>query len=198
MCGRYLVDDETYADALDRIADLKAAESLARGEVFPTNLAPVLTAGGVAAVRWGFPHWKNSGVIINARAETALEKNIFRKPLLERRCVVLSGGFFEWDKAGGGKKKDKYLLRLPGERILYMAGMVSDFRDSGGEVYSAFVILTTAANESVSKLHNRMPVILDPCERDRWIDDDSFLGSALSRTGPELRSSIVQQALVNA
>ena len=181
MCGRYLFEDDDYSDIGEML------NALARGEIFPTNIAPVYTDSGASAVKWGFPHWKNSSVIINARAETALQKNMFRKPLLERRCVVPSNGFYEWDRTGGGKKKDKYLLRLPGARMLYMAGMVNIFRDAEGGEYGAFVILTTSANNSVSQIHDRMPVILAPDERDMWVGDTDFMDYALRRPGPELR-----------
>jgi len=215
MCGRYLVEAEVYSDIWKILANIAAEkDGLAKGEVFPTNTAPVITAVGAEAIKWGFPKWKGAGVIINARAETALDKNMFRKPLLERRCVIPSSGFFEWDHAGGNisditggnisdktggsisdkdrivtnakKKKDKYLLRRPGERVLYMAGMVNQFRDADGIQYNAFVILTTAANEWVAPLHDRMPVILAPDERDRWLTDAGFMEHALSRAGPEL------------
>ena len=196
MCGRYLVDDEVYADMwemLSAAADTHSStphpplSTLAEGvEVFPTNIAPVITFDGVAAVKWGFPHWKGAGVIINARAETAFDKNMFRKPLLERRCVIPSSGYFEWRRERGGKTKDKYLLRQPGEHVLYMAGMINSFRDADGNGYSAFVILTTAANDSVEPIHNRMPVILAQDERSRWISDSGFVEYALHRPGPEL------------
>jgi len=196
MCGRYLIEDEAYADILQILHDLNAGsasrnggfsvDEAVRGEVFPTNIAPVITDNGVAAVKWGFPHWKKSGVIINARAETALEKRSFQKPLRERRCVVPSSGFYEWGRSGGGKLKDKFLLRRPGEHLLYMAGMVNTFRDALGAEYNAFVILTTSANDSVSPIHDRMPVILAADEVDLWTRDDGFMEYALHRTGPEL------------
>jgi putative SOS response-associated peptidase YedK len=216
MCGRYLVDDEVYSDMWEILnapamgtlpaagvspaagmlpaAGMPAAagtlpnmsSNITVGEVFPTNIAPVITCGGVEAVKWGFPNWKGSGVIINARAETASEKIMFRKPLLERRCVIPSSGFYEWDRVGGGKKKDKYLLRRQGERVLYMAGMIGMFRGAAGCGFSAFVILTTAASSSVALIHNRMPVILEPDERSYWLGDDRFMEYALRRPGFEL------------
>ena len=190
MCGRYLIEDEAYADMLELLNDPKAAQSMAHGEVFPSNIAPVIMRDGASVVKWGFPHWKSAGVIINARAETALAKNMFSKPLLTRRCVVPSSGFYEWDRTGG-KKKDKYLLQRPGERLLYMAGMVGIFRDSSGCEYSAFVILTTAANDSVAPIHDRMPVILTPQEREQWLIDDEFMRHALCRPGPELSKMLL-------
>ena len=70
--------------------------------------------------------------------------------------------------------------------MLYMAGIINTFRDATGSDYSAFVILTTAANDSVAPIHDRMPVILEPDERVRWIRDERFMDHALRRAGPEL------------
>jgi len=215
MCGRYLIDDEAYADILQILHDMNAAKErvnsenltmadyvkgeYTKGEVFPTNIAPVIENGEIVAVQWGFPHWKNTGVIINARSETALEKRMFGKPLRERRCVIPSSGFYEWgDNSGfntgrstigrgiGRKRKNKYLFRRPGEHSLYMAGMVGTFRDAFGEEYSAFTILTTAANDDVAPIHDRMPVILASDEVDLWINDNIFMEFVLHRPGPEL------------
>ena len=208
MCGRYLIDDEAYADILQILHDLKAAKDrvysenipsgeMIKGEVFPTNIAPVIENGEIVAVKWGFPHWKNTGVIINARSETALEKRMFGKPLRERRCVIPSSGFFEWGdgsdlghggRSSGRKRKNKYLFRRPGEHSLYMAGMIGTFRDAFGDEYSAFTILTTAANENVAPIHDRMPVILASDEVDLWINDNGFMEFVLHRPGPELIS----------
>lgn len=186
MCGRYLIGDEAFADILELIGDPDRARHIARGEVFPSNIAPVIAKNGAFGAKWGFPHWKNASVIINARAETALEKRMFRKPLENNRCVIPSSGFYEWDRTGGGKKKDKYLLRRPGEPILCMAGILDVFRDAAGSEYIAFVILTTAANGPAAAIHDRMPVILAPDERERWIGDGDFAESAMRRPGPEL------------
>ena len=214
MCGRYLIEDEAYADILEILNNLNAnkntsgAGEFAKGEIFPASIAPVIAGDGILAVKWGFPHWKNSGVIINARAETALEKKMFGKPLRERRCVVPSSGFYEWGhgsdlssnmslfendelpdsgiRSGGSKKKDKFLLRQPEDSMLYMAGIVSTFRDSFGEPYDAFVILTTIANDSVAVIHDRMPVILAPEEATSWVRDNAFMEFVLHRPGPEL------------
>jgi len=191
MCGRYLIDDEAYADIWEILNSHDFTglnndmQPLSAGEVFPSAIAPVYEKNSAAVVKWGFPHWKNSSLIINARSETALEKNMFHKPLRERRCVIPSSGFYEWSRSGR-KTKDKYLLRKPGEHMLYMAGMVSTFRDAMGVEYTAFVILTTAANESVAPIHDRMPVILAPDEVDLWTSDDGFMEYTLLRPGPEL------------
>ena len=208
MCGRYLVDEEVYADMWMILNGSKyepesGKQSAASREVFPANIAPVVTNAGFGAIKWGFPQWKGKGLIINARAETALEKKMFSKPLSTQRCVVPSSGFYEWARAGSGnpdpalqnradsRTKPKYLFRRPGETLLFMAGIADAFLDASGEEYSAFVILTTAANESVLNIHDRMPVILAPEERDLWIHDDDFMNRALHRIGFKLDSQLV-------
>lgn len=70
---------------------------------------------------WGFPKWDGKGVIINAKSETASEKNI-KQSLLQRRCVIPSTGFYEWNNAG--KSKEKYLFRSETSPVLYMAGIL--------------------------------------------------------------------------
>jgi len=206
MCGRYLLDDEAYADILMILNNLNTAKKIysednfimsdfPRGEVFPTNKAPVFERDGLSAIQWGFPHWKNSSVIINARSETAAEKSMFKKPLRERRCVVPSGGFYEWSRADGSrtgrKLKDKYLFRRPGEHMIYMAGITGSFKDAFGTQYSAFAILTTAASKSIARIHDRMPVLLTNDEFDLWINDDAFMNYAIKRAGQELTPVIV-------
>lgn len=69
---------------------------------------------------WGFPRFDKKGVVINARAETAPDKPMFRKCLEQRRCVIPSTGFYEW-----AADKTKYRFRLPGEDALYMAGLTT-------------------------------------------------------------------------
>ena len=127
------------------------AVNLKTGEIFPTNLAPIIISeGGVMAARpmfWGFPKWKGSGVIINARAETAADKPMFRSSLAARRCIVPSTGFYEWSHSGDKKQKDKYLINLPDTPMLYMAGIYNYYHESDGQQLPRFVILTTAGQQ---------------------------------------------------
>jgi putative SOS response-associated peptidase YedK len=119
---------------------------------------------------WGFPKWDGKGVIINAKSETVREKKMFSKPFDGQRCVIPSTGFYEWRAADG--LKEKFRFNAAGSKMLYMAGVFSD----GG-----FVILTRAANEFVSDVHNRMPVVLYKNELARWLADVDFAESILKR-----------------
>ncbi len=178
MCGRYLSVMESeiaeYREIInevnERYKNTPELSEMASGEVFPSNIAPVLvseTGISVRLMRWGFPKWQGGGVIINARSETALEKKLFRPPLLNKRCAVPCAGFFEWRQEPD--KKQKYLFRAPNAEALYMAGVFDTF---GGE--SAFVILTVPADESVSPYHSRMPLMLAPRQISQWLADLDF------------------------
>jgi putative SOS response-associated peptidase YedK len=123
-------------------------------------------------------------VIFNARAETALEKRMFSRPLLTRRCVIPSVGFYEWAHTDG--KKDKLFFRLPENPMLYMAGMIDTFKLPDGSSQDRFTMLTTAANASMRPFHDRMPVILAADERESWVADDRVMRYVLAREGPEL------------
>ena len=202
MCGRYLITMEEEIMEMREIMDeinerYKDSPELAAsktGEIFPTQTAPVLTAGAdkpqAALMTWGFPKWQGSGVIINACAETAPEKKTFRSSLFTHRCVVPTTGFFEWRQEDCAKKT-KYLFRLPGTKMLYLAGFFNRFTDAHS-AYDAYVILTTAANPSVSPYHHRMPLVLTPDAIGGWLNDTSFaLAQAAQPCGAMLAAAAV-------
>lgn len=182
MCGRYSLapDESREIEAIVR----QVQEQIKTGEIFPTNPVPVLmeAAGELTPqpVLWGFPQFKGSGVIINARSETAQDKPTFRKSLLERRCVVPTTGFFEWGPGDRGKKQ-KYRFRLPGTSALYLAGLWNEY---AGE--RRCVILTTAANPSMTGIHDRMPVILARTDLDAWVRNPDFALNTLREVPPAL------------
>ena len=107
----------------------------------------------------GFPKFDGKGVIINARSESVAEKYMFRDSFLKRRCIVPSTGYYEWSK-----QKEKLRFNLPGQRMLYMAGIYQNTPEG-----LRFVILTMEANDSVSPIHHRMPLILTDGMIDAWM-----------------------------
>lgn len=189
MCGRYtLFTEEEYQDIrniIDSIQDRINGKSMKTGEIFPTNLAPVLISlqnrvEPEAAV-WGFPNFRNKGVIINARSETAAEKRMFQKPLMTSRCVVPTTGFYEWDA-----DKQKHLFRLPETGELYLAGLCNEF---AGE--RRYVILTAAANPSMADIHNRMPVIIPKHRIEEWLLQPETVSGFFDFLQPELVNRVV-------
>lgn len=161
------------------------------GEIFPTDVVPVLTwedkVVQAGLFSWGFPRWQGSGVIINARRETIMEKKMFRQAFVEQRCIIPSNGFYEWKKGAEPKRKEKYLLRLPDTPMLYLAGIYRLYRQEGMDL-PAFVILTTSASPSMQPIHDRMPVILQPDEQTDWLRDELFARRVIEREGPQLEA----------
>lgn len=203
MCGRYAIFDEEdnieirkiIQEIDEKFAGTPEREKMRTGEIFPTNIAPVLLPSKkgesifqAAPLKWGYPRWDGPGVVINARAETVGRKNMFRVSLAAQRCVIPASGFFEWKKGdSGSRKKDKYLFQLPDTPVIYMAGLYNNFKDSKtGESYAAYVILTTAANKTVAPIHDRMPVILTPEDLSLWLYDSTCTDILLKTTRPEL------------
>ncbi len=183
MCGRYYIDDEEdiiemreiIQELNEHFKDTPELAAMKTGEIFPTNIVPILTAEGsnkrADLMKWGYPRWDGSGVIINARAETAIDKPMFKKGIESKRCIVPTTGFFEWKHENEKAKKDKYLLRLKDDPMLYLAGIYNTYKDKDGNPYSCFIILTTSANDSVKPIHNRMPVVLTESNKDIWLHD---------------------------
>ena len=181
MCGRYEFTKERNVELLQiarAIEQRYGSGSWTPGEIRPTNLAPVLVSEG-KTVRpelqaWGYKLPKS--LVINARAETAAEKPMFRDSVMQCRCIIPSSGFFEWNK-----DKRKFFFRLLGETALYMAGIYS-IRD--GKRY--YCILTTAANESMKEVHYRMPLVLQKEQLIPWLDDPGVAIEILNMTPPLL------------
>lgn len=181
MCGRYQFTAEQCEEII-RIAkaidEKYGAGAWSPGEIRPTNRAPVLVAkdGEVRSElqTWGYK--LPDSLVINARAETAAEKPMFRDSVAGRRCVVPSSGFFEWDR-----EKRKFHFRLPGEDALYMAGL---FTIKRGVPY--YCILTTAANESMREIHHRMPLVLKREQVTTWLEQPEATKEFLAMIPPQL------------
>jgi putative SOS response-associated peptidase YedK len=125
-------------------------------------------------LRWGLvPSWADDPSVgnrmINARAETAATRPAFRDAMKRRRCLVPADGFYEWQKQEGGRRKQPHLIRMKDDRPFGFAGLWDTWR-RGDEMLETFTILTTAPNELVAPIHDRMPVIVAPQDFDRWLD----------------------------
>lgn len=178
MCGRYFVDDEMWREIkkiCKQIDDSKL--KVTRGDVCPTDMAVVLM--GMKEVRteqmqWGFTQQYQEGLLINARAETVLSKPSFRDSMRHCRCVIPAAGFYEWNKA-----KEQVSFRMPQSKILYMAGI---WQPTAKE--KQFTILTTSPNDSVSPVHDRMPLVLTSEEIIPWIQSFDAAEKLLTKTPP--------------
>ena len=126
-------------------------------------------------LKWGLiPSWAKDASIgaklINARSETVTEKPSFREAFKKRRCIIPADGFYEWQRTGG--RKQPYYFGLKDGNLFGFAGLWEKWRTPEGESLETCSILTTEANETLSTVHDRMPVILHAESYDLWLDDD--------------------------
>ena len=112
----------------------------------------------IGELEWGFK--LQSGLIVNARSETAHEKKLFKEAINIRRCLVPADGYYEWDK-----EKTPYYFHEEENRIVYFAGIY--LREQDGH---KVVLLTKAASKELSPVHDRMPVVFDLKEAKRYLD----------------------------
>ncbi|BAY17355.1 hypothetical protein NIES21_31920 [Anabaenopsis circularis NIES-21] len=178
MCGRFTLNQS--ADALSKafhlqqIPDLAAQYNIAPTQMVPTVLHnPTSKQDKFQQLRWGLiPGWAKDakmGVkLINARAETVAEKPAFRAAFKRRRCLVIADGFYEWQKQQG--KKQPYYFRLQDSQPFAFAGLWEMWHSPEGEEIASCTIVTTTANELLTPIHDRMPVILAPEDYDLWLD----------------------------
>lgn len=177
MCGRYYVDDETAREIEKLVRDLDRKLQIERtGDVFPAQNTTIIKGQehhlAAEQMRWGFPGFEKGKLLINARAETALERPTFRESVQDRRCIIPARGFYEWNKS-----KEKFTFERKETPVLFMAGCYNRY-----EGQERFVILTTDANSSVAPVHNRMPLILEQEELKDWVLDDGAIEYLLHKT----------------
>lgn len=173
MCGRYYIgpDESGWLQALlarveQRHSGSEALSRMRLGEIFPNQVAPVIARDGPQLMKWGYAGYGNR--VINARSETALQKPMFRKSMLEKRCLIPASGYYEWQRTGSGSKtKRKFAFYRPGQP-LHMAGL---WRLEQGEELPVFVILTREAGPDIADIHDRMPVILPDDALTPWLAD---------------------------
>ena len=160
----------------------------------PTQLLPVITSDspeGVSIFFWGTsPEWsKNktlSEKIINVRAEQIPERTSFQKVLRKARCIVPADGFYAWKKAG---KKTLIPYRFTGinNELFSFAGFWEEYEDTDGNEFHTFSIITVPANDLVSPIHDRMPLLLNKTGEKTWLDKNATeeaLSGVLSATSP--------------
>src|SRR5207342_2612912 len=187
MCGRF-----TQERPASELAEIFGAEPLAddpggRYNVAPTDEAMVVVQReerrAVTTYRWGLiPHWAENAKVgskmFNARAETLTTSPAFREAFKRRRCLVPVDSFYEWRREGTVRQPYR-VLRDDG-RPLALAGLWAGWKDpSTDKVRRTFTIITSAPNEALRDLHDRMPVIVPEEAWDRWLDPAPVDGGEL-------------------
>lgn len=197
MCGRF-TREFTWAEVRDFL-DLRwpgMIEVAPSYNVAPTQVTPAARGGDggneLAMLRFGFAAARADGaMLINARAETLREKPTFRGLLATGRCVVPASGFYEWTRDGSGQAQPHYIFPADGG-VLAFAGLWraevaegGDGTDGGGSAGGgSFVIVTTAPNSVMSRLHDRMPAILTRASALAWLDPATSAGAVVALLRP--------------
>lgn len=203
MCGRYYIDiDMKEIKKIIDEAEKKIYGDSKTGEIFPTNIAPIYIQDEKAMrpvlAKWGFPKWNGKGTIINARAESIEENQMFKRLTKTKRCTIPASAYFEWKEISpGNKTKYKYIINKQ-DSILYFAGLynivpkhqteqLSLFDTSELDIY--YTIITKEADSSISHIHNRMPVIFNSYEMKDWLNGKSI--DSLTKNNSDLVSELI-------
>lgn len=193
MCCRYYYDAQMAKEIEKICIKIDNKLRMAAGEYRPSQKAPVIIEKGenlvMEGMQWGFPQYDGKGLLINARCESIEEKKTFRESVLRRRCVVPASGYYEWDA-----RKNKVTFSRTDHKPVYMAGVYNLIDNE-----DRFVVITTQANESVSKVHDRMPLILEESEIAMWLQDEKATEYILHKKSPEMEQyrEYEQQTLLN-
>jgi putative SOS response-associated peptidase YedK len=201
MCGRFV-----QASSPELLVERFGVDELAAPAHEPSyNIAPRASVYAVrdraeddgrrrylSELRWGLiPSWAKDPKIgdrmINARAESLADKPAFERAFRRHRCLVPAEGFYEWQQRGS-RKQPMFIHRRDGEPMAF-AGLWAAWRDPegadpDGDWLRSCAIVTTNANDTVAPLHDRMPVVLEERDWDRWLDPDA---ADIDRLGRLLR-----------
>jgi putative SOS response-associated peptidase YedK len=169
MCGRYALhanpDVVALQFGLDVLPEFKASYNVCPG----TDVLVVRRGHKASLLRWGA-----GNKLINARAETVDERPAFRNAFRQWRCLVPASGFYEWQSVAGKKRPWYVLPRANGRAEPGAADPTARLFALGGIVLlwqgvRSVAIVTTAANELMSSIHERMPVIIPPEQYAAWL-----------------------------
>ena len=174
MCGRYTLAKplkvfESHFGPLHINLEYRPSYNIA-----PSQLSPVVINNSqqreLTTMKWGLvPSWAKDVKMkfINARSETAHEKPSFKSSLRNKRCLIPADGFIEW--------QGPYYIYLKDQALFAFAGLWSTWNNLRGVSLNTYSILTTAANEKLTPIHERMPVILPSEKYESWLAPDSDL-----------------------
>ncbi|PJN88854.1 SOS response-associated peptidase [Bacillus sp. mrc49] len=178
MCGRF-----TLFTSMEEIMErFDIQGSFDEDYQFSYNIAPsqsVLsvindgTRNRLGYLRWGLiPFWAKDEKVgykmINARAETIAEKASFKNAYKKKRCLIIADSFYEWKKTP--ERKIPMRIKLKDDAPFGMAGLFETWKSLDGTSIHSCSVITTAPNELMTGIHDRMPVILKRGDEKAWLD----------------------------
>ncbi len=186
MCGRFSYgvsksELELYVTNAFQISAVPDNLTIPRYNVAPSQKVLAVIHDGsrhrLGEIKWGYvPSYSTDESVgysmINARAETIREKFAFQHAFKTRRCVILADGFYEWDHHGKLKTPYRFTLKRPS--LFAMAGLWSSHVKPDGSKHYTCTIITCEANELLSSVHDRMPVIFDDETARAWLNPNEM------------------------
>jgi len=191
MCGRYVI--KAPPDEMREVFGYPEQPNFPpRYNVAPTQPIPVVRIDNgrrsFALLRWGLiPSWvkdpRGFSLLINARAESVVDKPAFKNAMKRRRCLIPADGFYEW-KQDGARKRPYFAAA---RELVAFAGLWEPWMGPNGEEVESACIITTTANRALRLLHDRMPVVIPRSAFDMWLDGrvDAETAAALLVPAPE-------------
>ena len=168
MCSRYYIDSD-IEDELEKVVsdvDQQICQKCFAGDICPTDMAPIIekTDQGLklSTCKWGYLLSKGKNLVINARVETVMDKPAFQNGILYHRILVPASRFYEWNHL-----KEKNSFTKPDAATLSIAGFCDWFENERR-------FLTTVANDSMVKVHDRMPLILEKEQMEDWFNNEKM------------------------
>jgi putative SOS response-associated peptidase YedK len=191
MCGRFTLTTDPPALHAEFGIERLPEDYRARYNIAPTQPVLAILPGDsgwcVQSLVWGLvPHWskdRNSAAKrINARADTLLEKASFREAFARRRCLILADGFYEWQKEG--RYSRPLLIRRRDGRPFTFAGIWESWNRGPDGLLETCAIITTEPNDLLARIHDRMPVIVAPRDREAWLETDASVEQLAALLAP--------------
>lgn len=181
---RPIVEEMNRAPLAAKMRDKLGKPLTTEGEVRPTDIVPTIASAPsgskkVYPMLWGFTAKGVGRPVVNSRVESAKDKALWKEAWQKHRCIIPASWYYEWEHllspSGKPKTGDRYMIQPRGSEVCYLAGLyqIEEFRDLR---YPVFSILTRTPSPELSRLHDRMPVILPGALIEEWIRPDSNPG----------------------
>ena len=189
MCGRYsvVIDEAKLRKQFTKELTMPPGGLQPNYNMAPTQHGLVITnrqPDRLSTFRWGLvPFWakdlKIGARMINARREGIEEKSSFRKPIREKRCLVVADSFYEWQRKEGTKQP--FRIVPANDQLLVMAGIWESWQPKeGGDTVHTYSIITGEPNKEMQPIHDRMPMLLqDAAQQQQWLNVDASLPEVL-------------------
>ena len=177
MCGRFALS--ANAGKIEKLLPgLKTStEVRPRYNIAPTqNVLAILSDDSKKTIelQWGLiPSWSKDDSIgqkmINARSETIKEKPSFKNLIKRKRCLIIADGYYEWKSDTGFRKKTPYFIKLKSGEPFTFAGLWDEWKNNDGTIKKSCTIITRKPITILAEIHDRMPVIIAPVDREKWL-----------------------------